>query len=116
MVIELPQRYEQNVSVFQNDLGFAHSNEYYFFFYQMSVESRAVRGLPIWRSLRDTKHILHNTAYQMQVQKIQDVCAAAQGSGMVYLGSFPSRVVPSWTALENLEVSSCNISEYLCQD
>lgn len=52
----------------------------------MAVESRAVRGLSIWRSLRYTKHILHNAAYQVHVQKIQDVYATAQGSGMVYLG------------------------------
>lgn len=85
MVIELPERYEQNMSVFRNDLGFEHAVSN-IFSYQMAGESRAVRGLPIWRSLRDTKHILHNIAYQLQVQKIQDVCAAAQGSGMVYLG------------------------------
>lgn len=71
--------------VFQNDLGFKHAVSN-IFFYQMAVESRAVKGQPMWRSLRNTKQFLHNTAHQMQVQATQDIYAAAQGSGMVYLG------------------------------
>lgn len=55
VVIELPERHEQNVSVFQSDLGFKHAVSN-IFFYQMAVESVAVKRLPIVRSLGGTKY------------------------------------------------------------
>lgn len=46
MVIAPLERYEQNVNVLQTDLGSKHAISNIFFFSQLTVESRAVKGLP----------------------------------------------------------------------
>lgn len=46
MVIAPPERYEQNANVLQTDLGSKHAMTNIFFFSQLTVESRAIKGLP----------------------------------------------------------------------